>query len=241
VSATQTVTAPPTMVGPPPLRRPRVGSRLSGGHLLMLVAALLAMLLNFSLLRASDTRVRVAVAATPLRAGAAVDPSSFSFVEVDVGDELLPTLLDPERARSVHGWVAAHDLARGELVGTADLRRPSAPAQQRAMSIPIDPSHAVGGELQPGDRVDVIEVASEGAAYILDAAEVIAVSGRATSGLGSLEGFSVTVAVDEAEALRIAAAIRAEAVEIIRSTGAVGMGATPTSGGTAATPSGRAS
>ena len=89
------------------------------------------------------------------------------------------------------------------------------------MSVPVDPEHAVGGALRVGDRVDVIEVQEDRATYVAIGLEVIGInesgSGGALDGLGS---YSVTVAVDDATALRLAAAIRADRFELVRSTGA---------------------
>ena len=39
-----------------------------------------------------------------------------------------------------------------------DVRLPAAPQRLRAMSIPIDSEHAVGGDLVAGDRIDLISV-----------------------------------------------------------------------------------
>jgi Flp pilus assembly protein CpaB len=228
LSGTETLTTAAPAEAVSGRQRRRRGPRLSSGHLLMVLAALLAMLLNFSLLRAGDDRVQVAVAASPVRAGDPVPASSLRFAPVAVGNDVLDTLVSSERARSLDGWVAAHDLAAGDLVGVADLRRPGAPARLRAMSIPIDAGHAVGGQLRPGDRIDVIEVGGGTARYILAGAEVVAVAGANTSGLAALEAFSVTVAIDDAQALTLAAAIRAETMEIVRSTGAPAAAATMT-------------
>ncbi|MDP8969483.1 MAG: RcpC/CpaB family pilus assembly protein [Actinomycetota bacterium] len=202
---------------------PRRGptARLSAGHLIMILAGLLAAVLNFSLLRARDDSSRVAVAAAPLQAGEPVDAGSFTFTDVRVAETQLLTLLGPERLEAVSGWLVAHEIAPGELVRVTDLRPPSAPAQQRAMSIPVEPEHAAGGELRPGDRVDVIDVGDAGAHYVLTDAEVLTVARPdPRPGLDGRRSFSVTIAVDDASALRLAAAIRNQSLEIVRSTGA---------------------
>ena len=89
------------------------------------------------------------------------------------------------------------------------------------MSLPIPAEHAVGGRLVAGDRVDVIAVRDGRATYLVTAAPVLAVpDGDARAGLGALRAFAVTLAVDDAEALRLAAALRTDDLEVIRSTGA---------------------
>lgn len=202
---------------PPPRRWTR---RLSVGHVVMLTAALAAVLLNYSVLRARDDTVRVAVASDALRAGTAVTPGSFEFVDVRVDDKLAATLLTPDRLGDIEGWVATGGVDAGELVRATDLQAPSAPAAQRAMSLPIDPTHAVAGALEAGDRVDVIEVREESARYLVTDTEVLAVGDVARGGLEGLSGFSVTLAVDDEAALRLAEALHDGALDVVRSTGA---------------------
>lgn len=210
----QANTQPPS---PPPKRWTR---RLSAGHVVMLTAALAAVLVNYSVLRAREDTVRVAVASEALRAGTAVTPGSFEFVDVRVDDELAATLLTPGGLRDRDGWVATGAVHAGELVRVTDLQAPSAPAAQRAMSLPIDPRHAVAGALEAGDRVDVIEVRDETARYLVTDTEVLAVGEMARGGLEGLSGFSITLAVDDEAALRLAEALHDGALDVVRSTGA---------------------
>lgn len=211
----------PVAAAPAPATRRRLASRFSAGHVVMIVAALVAALLNYSALRARDDSVRIAVAARDIPAGVPVGLDALRFVDARVDAEVLAALLGPEQAAGVDGWVAATTLAAGEPVRASDLRAPSAPEAQRAMSVPIDPEHAVGGALRRGDRVDVITVRDGAASYLVTDAEVLAVPDSGSrGGLGTLSRFSVTLAVDEEIALRLAEALRAGALEVVRSTGA---------------------
>lgn len=194
----------------------------------MIVAAVLAATLNYAVLRAHDATARVAVAAVDVPAGQALGSGSLAFTSIRAGDALLATLLSPDDVDAYRDHVAAVTLAAGDVVRRSDLLAPSASGQQRAMSIPIEPEHAVAGRLVAGDRVDVIEVRDGRAAYVLTDAEVVHVpAADARPALAGLRTFSVTVAVDDEAALRLAAAIRAGQLEVVRSTGA----APATSGG----------
>ena len=92
------------------------------------------------------------------------------------------------------------------------------------MSIPVGPEHAVGGTLAVGDRVDVVGVDGTQATYVLRDVQVVGVATTAKSGgLGLAAGsqqYFVTVAVDDAGALRLAVAVRSGKFEVVRSTGA---------------------
>ncbi|HUH08238.1 MAG TPA: RcpC/CpaB family pilus assembly protein [Egibacteraceae bacterium] len=186
----------------------------------MITAALVALVANYGVLRSQDDTARVAVAAIELRPGAVLTSASFAFTDIDADDALLATLLEPDRAAAMVGSIASASLRPGDLIRAGDLVEPAAPSQRRAMSIPVEPARAVGGQLRSGDRVDVIEVRDGAASYVVTDAEVLAVAdpggARGLSGLGA---FSITVAVDDAAALRLAAAIQADRVQIVRSTG----------------------
>ena len=203
-------------------RRPRRRSPLarpSAAHLLMVLAAVLAFATNLMVLRNQDETRKVAMAAADLAAGRPIAASQVRAVEVDVSDQIYATLIPWEQVVGLAGRVPAYLLPAGELIRASDLRDPSAPAGLRSMSIPIDPEHAVGGDLSPGDRIDLILVGDETAGYVLVGAEVMAVSGTARGAL-AVGGFHVTVAVDAEQALALAAAIRDGRIEIVRSTGA---------------------
>ena len=73
----------------------------------------------------------------------------------------------------------------------------AAKAGLRAMSIPIDPSRAVGGRLAAGDRIDVLFAGDREVSIIVRDAEVIAIDAKGRGGIGETSSpFTVTIAVD---------------------------------------------
>ena len=89
------------------------------------------------------------------------------------------------------------------------------------MSIPIDPSKAVGGRLAAGDRVDVLFTDRGIASIIVIDAKVLAVDERGRGGIGeSTSPFTLTIAVNASESLLVAAAIADGNISIARTTGA---------------------
>jgi Flp pilus assembly protein CpaB len=187
----------------------------------MVLAGLLLFVATFLLLRDRETTYRVAVAATDIRAGTAVTLSDFDVANVKVGEDLLEGLLQVDEARARDGWVATTSIEAGELVSRSDLREPAAPSEQRAMSFPIEAQRAVGGELEAGDRIDVISVAGGVPAYVAADLEVIAVDAPEGGGALSSGGtFGLTVAVNAEQALAVAQALSVGDVSVLRSTGA---------------------
>lgn len=228
MASAETTVAPATAPGDTPVHRRRLTSRLSAGHVVMIVAALLAAVLNYSALRAGDHTVRVAVAARDILAGAPVTADALRFTDARLDDDVLATLLGQEQVSRVEGWIATGTIAAGEPLRVTDLRAPSAPQAQRAMSVPVDPEHAVAGALRRGDRVDVIAVRDGVASYLVTDAEVLAVpAAESRAGLGRLTGFSVTLAVDDEVALALAAALRTGSLDVVRSTGSRAVGGVP--------------
>jgi Flp pilus assembly protein CpaB len=217
-------------------------SRFSLGHVITLLAGLLAMLLVFSVLRERDATSRVAVAGAEIRAGTTVGRASFRLVDVHVPAEIRGRLFDGTSLARLRGWVATRTILPGELVSRGDLRPPAAPSALRAMSIPVEAAHAVGGSLAAGDRVDVVQVDEDGQArYVVSGAQVLAVNRPESGVIGAASGSSsITVAVDARQALRLATAIRGQRFEVVRSTGAGagdasgGAGAGDSAGGTGA-------
>ena len=194
-------------------------TRLSLGHLIMIVAGLLAFLVNLSFLRSVDDRTLVAVAARDMPAGSRVSAADFHLVPVGAEGALLERLVTEDRLEDLEGFLG-QDIEAGGLVELADVVASAAPDGLRAMSIPIDSEHAVGGALRAGDVVDVIAVEDGTAGYVLIGARVLAVAGQASGPLGTSRGFYVTLALGSEEALLLAEALAEGSVEVVRSTGA---------------------
>jgi Flp pilus assembly protein CpaB len=230
---TPDTTAPAAQPGPAPgPRRPASRSRLSFGHVVTLLAGLLATVLVFSVLRERDATFLATAAGAEIRAGTTVEATALRTVAVRVPADVRGRLVVPAALDRFRGWIATRTLQPGELLSRGDLRPPAAPSALRAMSIPVEAAHAVGGALAAGDRLDVIEVDEGGqASYVVTGAEVLAVN-RPDSGVigAAASSPSLTVAVDARQALHLAAAIRGGRFELVRSTGAGQAGSGSASG-----------
>ena len=187
----------------------------------MILAGLLTFVLVANALRSREATVEVAVAAADVAPGAVLAPDAVRTSTLPATSSLRESLIAPETLRTER-WVATRRIAAGEPVLRSALARAAAPGGLRAMSVPVSPDHAAGGELAIGDRVDVISADGAQATYVVRNAEVIGVAPRRGSGgLSSSAGqFYVTIAVEADPALRLAAAIRAGKIEVLRATGA---------------------
>jgi Flp pilus assembly protein CpaB len=131
------------------------------------------------------------------------------------------TVAQPDDRRRLQGRVAGSTIAAGELVTTRMLRRRAAPNGLRAMSIPIDPSRAVGGRLGAGDRIDVLFAGQQAVSIIVADAPVLAVDARGRGGIGeSSSPFTVTIAVTPRQSQLVAAAVADGEISLARTTGA---------------------
>lgn len=203
-----------------PLRRPW-WSRFSRAHALAAVTALVAGALNLAALRGGDTGTEVLVAAGDLAAGAALEDVVVSTRRLAAEAEVLRTLIPADRLEQRVGWLLGRPLRAGEPLRWTDLRDPAAPHGLRAMSVPVEPEHAVAGVLRAGDRVDVIAVREGQAFWVAADVEVLGVEDRLDGdGLGASSPYALTLAVTEPQALRLAWALHDGAVEIVRATGA---------------------
>lgn len=204
-----------------PLRRRRITRPVSSAHLLMVVAGILAAVANVALLRGADARTTVAVLARDVVPGTPLDAVELRWQDVPADDAVTALLLTRDRLDEVAGQVVTTALAAGTALRRSDLAPAAAPGGLRAMSLPVDPAHAVGGQLTVGDRVDVIAVTDDEPRYVVAGAAVLAVG---TSGGGALDlgagSFSLTIAVDADTALDLATALAGEGLEVVRSTGA---------------------
>lgn len=191
-----------------PVRRRKLGSRVTLAHLAPLALGILAVVLLLAGLRDRSATQMVAVASQPIAAGQTVTLADIRWVAVHRGDGLIADGLVGSGGLTTGPWVANVNIPAGSTIASAELSPQSASLGLGSMSIQLPPARADGGGLRPGDRVDVISVASGQAIYVATDLLVLGVDTDSGGVLGSVQDSSyfVTVAVDPATALRIAAA-----------------------------------
>lgn len=201
--------------------RRRFTARFSSGHLVMIVAGLLGMVLGIAALRHEPGGVEVAVAAHQIRAGESVTAGDFRSARVQMQQRLLATFVQARDVRGLRGRIATVTIESGEPIIRRELRTRAAKAGLRAMSIPIDPSRAVGGRLATGDRIDVLFAGDHEVSIIVRDAEVIAIDAKGRGGIGETSSpFTVTIAVNARQSQLLAAAIADGDISLARTTGA---------------------
>lgn len=120
--------------------------------------------------------------------------------------------------------VTTGPLEAGELVQTSHLARGTGGRTTRELSLVVDADWAVGGTLQPGDRIDVLVTYGDGTGsqtdVVLAGATVRRVTSARDGGLGATRSQTITVAVSDPEKVKaVTNAARAGAITITRATG----------------------
>ena len=149
--------------------------------------------------------------------------SVLSGEELRVEHVNLPPRLGASYVRAsepLAGMVVTRPLAAGELVPAAWVV-PSSPARSRAVAIPVDPEHAVGGALRPGDLVDIYATFDAGDARartvaLLREAEVLDVVSAGGLVMGDRSLIGLTISIDPSEAQRVAFASRTAELDVVR-------------------------
>jgi Flp pilus assembly protein CpaB len=206
-----------------PVRPPGVRGRirLSSGHVAMIVAGLVGAVASLAALPSDGDGRAVLVAAQEIGAGERFDPSAARAERINAPARLLHAFVLAREANGLRNRVVVAPIHPGEPVVRSALRRHAAPHGLRAMSIPVEPSHAVAGRLAVGDRIDVLVAGSGDVSMVVADAEVLAVDERARGGIGeSSSPFTVTIAVDVEASRDVAAAIADGGISIARTTGA---------------------
>lgn len=192
-------------------------SRLSLGHVVMIVAGLVAILLNLAYLRSSSTAVSVVIARTTLEQGTVLDGTSIATVEVgDAGDL---ALLTDDVVEGLFGSILARRVNAGDPLRKSDLRPASTHSSLRESSVLLDNSAAAGGLIQPADVVDVIATIDGSSFYVAAGLDVVSVS-REGTGREVGDKLIIVLSVDDRTALELASAQAAGSIILVRSTGA---------------------
>jgi Flp pilus assembly protein CpaB len=184
--------------------------------LLLFSAALLG---GNRLLAAAKETQSVWVAARDIAQDAVLGPGDVEAAEVKLPAGVTATYMSA--TASLYGEVVTRPLRAGEIIPGTALARSTDPSAARSITIPVEPEHAVGGVLQPGDRVDVLvtfdpENVRARTVLLARAVEVLDVveTGSVAFGEGALVG--LTVGVTPEQAPRLAFAVRTGVVDVAR-------------------------
>ncbi|HEY7875360.1 MAG TPA: Flp pilus assembly protein CpaB [Actinomycetota bacterium] len=175
-------------------------------------------------LAADDSREHIWAATRDIPQDAVLTPDDVELVSVQLPAHLGGIYVDEDAA--LVGQVATRPVRAGELVASAWLAPTPETAAGRWMTIPVEPEHAVGGALQPGDRVDVLATFDAGNArartvVLARAVDVLEVVETGALAFGEETVVGVTLEVGPEQASRLAFASRTGAVDVVRVDGPV--------------------
>lgn len=204
---------------PPARPRPRAAARVPIGALGAVVAGILAFVLMVVGTAGSRRTVDIAVAAHDIQPGQPVTSADLRRVAVPADSPLVNALVGADIPGSA-GLVAGHRITAGAPIAKGDLLGAAGSSGRRSMSVPVPVERANGGELSPGDRIDVIDTSGGQPNYVANDLEVLTVVDASSGGLSARAVFSVSVSVDAEQALAVAGALAGGKVDLVRSTGA---------------------
>lgn len=177
---------------------------------------------GWMLLDGVERGTRLWAAASDLPAGVPLRSSDLVAVTSDLGQQQLSIYLGA--GTNLEGAELTRPVGEGELLAAGFVAPSAHGSAVRAMTVPISADHAVGGDLRPGDRVDVYATlkGGRGAArttLVVGSAQVLdlVTAGGLISDGESLVG--LTVQVGAADAARLAFAIRSADIDVVRLTG----------------------
>lgn len=173
---------------------------------------------NAVLMQAEDGHL-VWVARRDLPSGSVLTGSELTLAAVDMAPSQLEQYLG--RRADLHEAILVRPVRRGELLHASAVAAGGAGVSTRALTIPLDAAHAVGGALRVGDKVDVFATTSSGqrearTSLLVADVEVQDVLSEASfvTEDGALVG--ITVAVTPEDAARLAFAIRNAELDVVR-------------------------
>ncbi|HLI57014.1 MAG TPA: SAF domain-containing protein, partial [Actinomycetota bacterium] len=230
-------TAPGGPAGPGPAPVGRVPHRrLSTGHVVMIVAGLVAALLTYAILRqAGGQGSEVLVAAQGISAGQTVTAGMFTTTTIKAPDQVIASgMVTPGQESSVVGEVATVAIAKGQVIEANEFSG-TAPQPPRA-AIQLDPGQIPGGasSVKVGSTIDLVGVTAQGVPVAIPGLQVLKVPAT-PAGSGTLSGTTssvqIVVAVPSMQLMEQVAAVTQGKFEIRVTDPGAPSGSTPAPGG----------
>ena len=201
------------------LRLPKIDARLVVG--LLLVA--LSVLGGLRLAATSDQTVAVYAAARDLPADHVLAAGDLRMTRIHANDDVLAGLVSAANGNPPVHRLLRYPLAEGGLIAAATLG--GVESEGREITVPIGSDHALGGALEPGDRVDILASFDKGtelAKTLTVAAGARVVDVVHADGLfGQHEGelTALTISVTPDDVVFVAFAVRNGEVDVVRAGG----------------------
>jgi Flp pilus assembly protein CpaB len=207
----------PRRVSPP---RTLPSGRAALGALLVALAVAATLL---AIERSDDgPSTRLVVATRSFSPGERITADGLALVPADLPAEV--TAQSFARLSSVEGAAAIEAISEGELIEAGDIARSraDAPASVHEISIALDRDRALDGQLQPGERVDIVATygTDDTAQTLVVAADAVVASAETgDASIGSAGTVTLTLALaTEDDVLRTAHATEVAAVRLVRAT-----------------------
>jgi Flp pilus assembly protein CpaB len=183
-----------------------------------LLLFLISLVSGSAVLTAADDGTWVWAARRDLAEGAVLRTGDLVAVAVALPQEQLGSYLGASTQLS--GTALVRPLRKGELIPAGWVAEEGA-GSSRSIAVPITADHAVGGELRPGDRVDVFATLR---GVRGGARTTLLVSAAEVEGLLRSEGMvmendsfaGITLSVSPDDAAKIAFAIRTSDIDLVR-------------------------
>jgi hypothetical protein len=205
------------------LPKRKAGSKLTSGHLLMILSGLLTFVLVIVILSAQGKTITVFVANDQIPVGQQITAANFTPTEIASSD--LDSKYFP--ANGFDGDIkifASRTIEKGEPLLSVAQNTKTSKSDTRLMTLPVAKQFAVNGALKQGDIIDIIETPENGCAFRSMTGLTIAfVSGGTSSGGitgGGDNSFILTIDIkNDGDDLILAGIIQRGQFQIVRTTG----------------------
>jgi len=198
----------------------RVRARFGTAHLIAVAAGLVTAVLLLTWTRGQEDLLSVVLAADDVRAGTLIESTDLQVAEIPSDPTVAAAIYPADALDGLVGQVATRSVSASEPILVSDVRPVAAESGLRAMSVPLSPANAVGGDLAVGDEVDVLVVTTTGTRFVAEAVPVLGLPEAQSSGLVSAaSAWWVVLGVEDSEALEIADGVENGTVYLLRSTG----------------------
>ncbi|MBP9114949.1 MAG: hypothetical protein KBF89_01220 [Acidimicrobiia bacterium] len=192
--------------------------KLSKAHIIIIVTGVLAFTSTFTYLNSLNTKIKITQLKNDVVAGEVISKEDVNYISIN-NDSIISDLMISQKSMEKSPLVAKLDLKKLDFLTSTNTIRRSTKTGLQSLSITLDIGRANGGDIIPGDIIDIYET-GENARLVASSVTVRSIKKPNNRlGISTSKELIIVIALKGNQASELSKIIGSQDIMVVLSTG----------------------